>query len=247
MAEFLLQMGAAGGGELRTDDEVTWTVGGSPIGYHNAIVAFDARTGERARQLVDEWDRTLATRGLAGSCHLTPRMRPIELAELLLDVGFVDGGEEPAMAADLSVTQHQPATDLAVTEIKDVNAMSHYRDVLAMGFGEGPKEADWVSAVFTKIGYDRSWRHFIGHVARTPAATASLLLTSHVGGIYFVCTHPEHRRHGYGTAITAHAMAQAAAAGATHAILGSSPMGQRVYEHLGFRTIFSYRLLERET
>lgn len=46
--------------------------------------------------------------------------------------------------------------------------------------------------------------------------------------------------------MTAHAMRQAATAGASHAVLGSSPMGQHIYERLGFNTIFAYRLLERD-
>ncbi len=36
--EFLLSMGRAGGAVERLDDEIAWTIGGSPIGYHNAVV-----------------------------------------------------------------------------------------------------------------------------------------------------------------------------------------------------------------
>lgn len=246
VSEFLLQMGAAGGGEVRADDEVTWTVGGSPIGYHNAVVAFNARTVQRARQIVDDWDRALREQALPGSCHLTPRMQPIEVRQLLLNVGFVDGGEEPAMSADLSVIRDQPSTDLEIADARGAEDMRGYRDVLAAGFGEGPSEADWVTTVFTKIGFTSDWRHYVGYVAGIPVATASLLLTPPAGGIYFVSTHPQLRRRGYGAAITSHAMSEAGAAGASHAVLGSSPMGQHVYEQLGFSTVFDYRLLERE-
>ncbi len=44
--------------------------------------------------------------------------------------------------------------------------------------------------------------------------------------------------------VTYEAMRHAARTGATLAVLGSSPMGQRIYERLGFRTIFSTRLFE---
>jgi hypothetical protein len=37
-AAFLLALGRAGGGEERADSEVTWTIGGSPLSYHNAVV-----------------------------------------------------------------------------------------------------------------------------------------------------------------------------------------------------------------
>jgi ribosomal protein S18 acetylase RimI-like enzyme len=37
-AAFLLALGRAGGGEERDDTEITWTIGGSPLSYHNAVV-----------------------------------------------------------------------------------------------------------------------------------------------------------------------------------------------------------------
>ena len=245
-AAFLLQMGAAGGGDERSDEQATWTVGGSPIGYHNAVVRFDVDDRRRATTLIATFREELRTRGLPGSWHATPTMRPSDLGELLLAAGFHDGGEEPAMAADLAAGIDLPPSELAVSRVEDADGMRDYRDVLAGGFGEGPKEADWVATVFSAIGHGAGWSHFVGRVGGVAVATASLLLTHPVGGIYFVCTSPEHRRRGYGAAITRHAMSDAAALGATHAVLGSSPMGQHVYEALGFRTIFTYRLLEWE-
>lgn len=246
VAAFLLQMGAAGGGEERSDHEATWTVGGSPIGYHNAVVRCDIENAERARAVVDNFVHELRTRRLPGSWHLTPTMRPRRLRELLAATGFEDGGEEPAMVAELPPAIDVPTTDLAISLIDHADGMRDYRDVLAAGFGEGPKEADWVATVFSEIGYDAGWSHFVGRVDGTPVATASLLLTPPVGGIYFVCTRPEDRRRGYGAAITHHAMTHAARSGASLAILGSSPMGRHVYEMLRFRTAFSYQLMEWE-
>ena len=37
-AEFLLVLGRAAGGDERDDEDVHWVIGGSPIGYHNAVV-----------------------------------------------------------------------------------------------------------------------------------------------------------------------------------------------------------------
>jgi ribosomal protein S18 acetylase RimI-like enzyme len=246
VARFLLEMGAVGGGSTRADAEVTWTVGGSPIGYHNAVVACDGADTARARELIGAFHDELRRRALPGSWHVTPSMRPPDLVELLLDAGFVDGGDEPAMAAQLTGDLAAEPTDMTVSVVEDATAMSEYRDVLAAGFGEGPKEADWVATVFAAIGYDGDWRHLVGTVEGTAVATASLLITPPAGGIYFVCTTPTHRRRGHGETITRHAMALVASMGATHAVLGSSPMGQRIYERLGFTTVFSYRLLEWE-
>ncbi len=37
-AELLMAMGTAGGGTQRETSDVRWTIGGSPIDYHNAVV-----------------------------------------------------------------------------------------------------------------------------------------------------------------------------------------------------------------
>ena len=246
VATFLLQLGAAGGGDERSDAEATWTVGGSPIGYHNAVVRCEVDGPGRARAVVEDFLHELRTRHLPGSWHLTPTMRPEHLRAILVAAGFEDGGEEPALAAELPPVVEASARDLEIAPVEHEDGMRDYRDVLAAGFGEGPREASWVATVLSALGDDAGWSHFVGRVDHAPVATASLLLTPPVGGIYFVCTRPDHRRRGYGAAITRHAMSHAANGGATHAVLGSSPMGQPVYEKLGFRTVFSYRLMEWE-
>ena len=245
-AEFLLRMGEAGGGRTRSDAEITWTVGGSPIDYHNAVVRCRASEG-RAAGLVNEWQTELQVRSLPGSWHMTPSMRPSRLPQLLQDAGFRDGGDEPAMAASLSeLGQPPPRGELTIARASDSRDLDAFRRVLAEGFGEGPREADWVVSVYEAIGLseDGPWHHFVGRVDDDPVATASLLLTGEAGGIYFVCTKPDARRRGFGAAITHWAMTCAADRGAAWAVLGSSPMGQSVYEGLGFRTVFSTRLFE---
>lgn len=229
VSEFLLSMGRVGGGSEHIDEEISWTVGGSPIGYHNAVVRVNA-TPERAAELVEEWRAELLSRSVPGSWHLTPRMRPSTLPDLLAAAGFEDGGDEPAMAVTLAALPGPPpASNLDIGLVENPGDLQDYRRVLSAGFGEGPKEADWVASIYerTGLGQDGPWRHFVGRVGYEPVATASLLLTGAAGGIYFVCTTPSFRGRGYGAAITHRAMTEAAASGATYAVLGSSPMGQR--------------------
>ena len=246
---FLLDMGRAGGGDLRDDDEVTWTVGGSPIGYHNAVVACSASPA-RAGELVGEWAGELDRRRLPGSWHLSPSMRPDDLADRLLARGFEDGGDEPAMVADLSVPSPPvPAVDgLEVEPVRSAADLEDYRRVLAEGFGEGPPEAAWAAEVFDRLGLGDGgrWRHLVGRREGTPVATVTLLVHPHeVAGVYFVCTTPPARRRGIGAAVTARALAEARDLGCGAAVLGSSPLGHGVYRRLGFEEVFRYRLLER--
>ncbi len=259
VSAFLLAMGEAGGGRQRADEEVTWTVGGSPIGYHNAVVRCSAGSADAASRLAEQWRSELDDRGLPGSWHLAPSMRPAGLAEVLTDTGFEDGGDEPAMAADLTAAlapglrpASAPTARAAPVEVRparDQPSLEHFRDILASGFGEGPKEADWVAEVFGRIGLaaaDNPWRHYLAFSDGAAVGTASLFLTPATAGIYFVATRPECRGRGIATAVTRHVMGEGRRLGASHAVLGSSPMAHRMYERLGFREVFRYRLFERE-
>ena len=169
-----------------------------------------------------------------------------------LAAGFEDGGDEPAMEADLRAGPPllPPVDGLVVDRVRTVAALDEYRAVLAGGFGEGPPEAAWVAEVFGRIGLgdDVPWQHLLGRLDDEPAATAAVFFSPReVAGLYFVCTTPAVRRRGIGAAITAAAMQVAVEHGCTSAVLGSSPMGEGVYRRLGFEEVFRYRLLERTT
>src|SRR5436189_234700 len=86
--------------------------------------------------------------------------------------------------------------DEVTATVRSTPDLEGCRSGLAAGFGEGPKEADWVASIYSKTGVatDGPWRHFVGRVDEEPVATASLLLTGTTGGVYFVCTRPEFRR-----------------------------------------------------
>jgi ribosomal protein S18 acetylase RimI-like enzyme len=246
---FLLRMGQAGGGAERRDPEVVWTVGGSPLDYHNAVVHCDA-TPARADELVGKWAAELDRRRLPGSWHVSPSMRPVDLVERLLAHGFEDGGDEPAMVADLSVpVPEMPAVEgLAVEPVRTAAHLEDYRRVLAQGFGEGPPEAAWVAEVFgrTGLGDGGPWSHLVGRLDGAAVATTTVLVDPQaVAGVYFVATVPGARRRGIGGATTAAAMRRARDMGCAVAVLGSSPMGYATYRRLGFEEVFRYRLLER--
>ena len=84
---------------------------------------------------------------------------------------------------------------------------------------------------------------YVGYVDSEPVATALTYTGDGTVGIYNVATREAWRRRGFGAAITRHAILEAAAAGATVAILQSSAAGRGVYESLGFREVMRYRIL----
>ena len=237
-AEFLLAMGRAGGGHERDDAEITWNIGGSPIGYHNCVVRADL-TRERADAAIVESQELMQELRMPGSWHVGPSMRPADLGERLRAHGF-QRGPEPGMAIalhEIASVEEPPGFELE--RVASAGQLASYEDVLGRSFGEGPPEAEWVCAIYGKIGLDDAvpWRHYVGRLDGQPVATASMFHGAGVAGLYFVATLPEMRRRGIGAAISRSALVAAQNEGFTIGVLGSSPMGQRVYERLGFATV----------
>ena len=67
-----------------------------------------------------------------------------------------------------------------------------------------------------------------------PVASAEVVFGGGVAGLYSVCTLEAYRRRGFGTALTAHALLAARAAGCSHAILQASTEGAGIYARAGF-------------
>jgi ribosomal protein S18 acetylase RimI-like enzyme len=244
---FLRELGLAGGGVERDDPEVGWVLGGSPIDYDNAVYRARLTEGTADRAIAEsiaELDRL----GVAGTWHVGPWSTPADLPERLLAAGFADDGAEPGMARLLiDLPDAPPPAGTRFAEVADADGLRTWAAILADGFGEGPREAEWAAEVYGVLGVGPRSRHRLvtAHLDGEPAAAAALLLDGGVAGIYFVGTRPRFRGRGLGAAITAHAMALAAEAGAGTAVLGASPMGRPVFERLGFTTVATIRVFAR--
>ena len=70
-----------------------------------------------------------------------------------------------------------------------------------------------------------------------PVATALGVTAGEFTAIFNVATEPTYRRRGFGTALTARAVADGVLAGASWCWLQASDAGYPVYRNLGFRTI----------
>jgi hypothetical protein len=234
-AETLMEMGLVGGGEQREDGGVRWSIGGSPIDYHNCVVAADLDAGRADAAIAQSLERMRA-HGVPGSWHVGPSMRPPDLGSRLLAAGFTEGGSEPGMAADLrELPELDPPEGLRIAAVATTHELKVWSDTLARGFGEGEREATWVGSVFGRIGFGTGrWHHYLAYLNGEPVATSTVHLAGGVAGLYFVMTVPEARRRGIGAAGTLAGMRGARDLGIETAVLGSSPAGRSVYASLGF-------------
>jgi N-acetylglutamate synthase len=85
-------------------------------------------------------------------------------------------------------------------------------------------------------------RAYVGEVAGEGVVTAVSVTLDDAVGIFNVATPPAHRRRGYGAAITARALADGLADGASFGWLQSSEAGYGVYEAMGFETVERFPL-----
>ncbi|GAA0961533.1 hypothetical protein GCM10009554_78150 [Kribbella koreensis] len=242
-AELLLTMGEAGGGRQRSDG-VLWSIGGSPLDYHNAVVGCLVEDGAAADRVVAESLQELRDSGVPGCWHVGPSMRPLDLGDRLLAAGFSYGGPEPGMAVRLADLREAEADGLRIERLTEVDQLEVWAQTLGRGFGEGVKEAEWVASVYRQLGLADPWRHYVGYLDDEPVATATVLLAAGVAGLYFVMTVPEARRRGIGAAITAAVLREARHSGVEYAVLGASPAGRSIYARLGFRELCAVHLYE---
>ena len=83
----------------------------------------------------------------------------------------------------------------------------------------------------------RDGPEIFGSVDDVPVSTAHVGVTGRTAGIYNVATPPEHRRHGYGEALTWAAVAEGGHLGCDHSTLQASPMGAPIYRRMGYRQV----------
>jgi N-acetylglutamate synthase len=106
---------------------------------------------------------------------------------------------------------------------------------VAAGFEEAPEH--FLRLLPPSVMAFDGLRAYVGEVDGEVVTTALGMTRGDNVGIFNVATPPEHRRRGYGMAVSARAAADGFATGASWAWLQSSPAGHGVYEALGFRTL----------
>jgi ribosomal protein S18 acetylase RimI-like enzyme len=172
-------------------------------------------------------------------------MNPANLREILLGGGWKYAGAEPGMAVELRALRNTEVPDgITIREVTSAGDLEIWTGTLAQGFGEGPMEAAWAGEVFGRIGLtgESGWRHYVAFKDGRSVATASVLTSCGVAGLYFVMTVPEQRRSGIGSAITVAALTSASPRGYRVGVLQASDMAKDLYRRLGFREVCRFEL-----
>ncbi len=150
----------------------------------------------------------------------------------------------PAMWLDGPPQRWQPASsDLWVSHVQTLTELDSFRSVLSKVFFISQSEA---CLIMGEKVLDVSYvRHYLAWLNGVPTATASLVLSGDVAGIWNVGTLPEYRRRGIAAGLMHRATADAAALGYPATMLLSSAEGLPLYERLGYKTISTMRMFMR--
>jgi ribosomal protein S18 acetylase RimI-like enzyme len=243
-AELLAWYGATPGGEVRRDPDLLLTISGVSFRAINAAAMADldpSNAGQRIDSATD-WlrSRTDRWRWLVG-----PSSRPLDLGERLIAAGLQQVSDSAGMAMDLHDwrTGAQLPTGVTTELVTDEVGLERWRDIQQRGLGLDAASAEAWWTAHRRVGIE-AWpplRNWIAYLGGAPVAAAALFIGAGVAGIYNVCTVPEARGRGIGSAVTAVAIDAAVADGLDLAVLGASDMGYSVYERLGFREVSRLR------
>lgn len=156
------------------------------------------------------------------------------------------GGVPPAPPASPAggngASAHGPS--LAVRRVASARDLEAFGIPFRVGFGIPARALESLLAAFAAYGLDGDVRHYVGFAGDAPVSSATVILRDGVAGLYDVATVPEARGRGHATAITVHALREAAGDGARGAILHASPSAFGIYERLGFRTVATVRTVQ---
>ena len=232
-------LGAASGAAIATADQATFVATGIPVAFFNGVFVSGP---------VTDPDRVVADAVAFMAEQDVPWLMWVRdgVNDGLLDAGrragLTDAGGPPGMALATIPTTPPTPDALRITTITERADLEIFRDLTARGFELPTEIVDVI--VSDPLVDDPSVAIVIGWVDDTPVSCAMVSVTGTTAGVYNVATPAEHRRCGYGAALTWAAIEQGARRGCDHSILQASEMGAPVYRAMGFVDISQYVQLE---
>jgi len=136
-----------------------------------------------------------------------------------------------------------PPPELRIVNATDSVTVAAWERVLSDGYPLPELQPAQAGILADKRTVEGQLRLWVGYVGNCPVTTAAVLPDGVVEGIYMVATVPEARHRGYGSAITACAVA---CAPTLPAVLQATEDGVAVYTRLGFLDVSRVALWLRQ-
>ena len=178
-----------------------------------------------------------SSKGLPFTWQVDPTDTPEDLPEHLEKHGFTLSSG-PGMALVLNELKIPEAQDdLTFERVRTQELCEVFARLLAKAYGIPEFAWEDFTQLVMSVGIRDDFYHYLGHLDGQPVATATVLYSDGVAGIYNVATLPESRGRRMGSMITAAPLIDAHERGYIVSILHSTQMGYNVYKRLGFEEI----------
>ena len=221
------------GAYTRTSGDAALLVTGVPFPTLNGVLTF--RRSAQRNDVVRLLDVVAAT-GLPHALSIRPGCE-VDFAAVAQARGLVADEPIPLMAMERDVDAVRKAAqhpEMTIRQLEPREAGIH-ASIGAEGF-DAPREA-FERLISPAAMALTGFRAYVGTAHGEHVTTAVGSTLGEYVGIFDVATPERHRGHGYGKAVTARAVLDGFGDGATCAYLQSSPMGFKIYERIGFRTL----------
>jgi ribosomal protein S18 acetylase RimI-like enzyme len=171
--------------------------------------------------------------------------RDADLVDALARAGLPEQAATVGMARSVPAVGVPPATRVDGVELRpvttpaDVGAFADVHRCNVTAAGRSPTAVDHYATpgALTDPAVDA----VVARAGGVPVAGAMALTTGSVVGVYWVVTHPDHRRRGLGRAVTVAVARASVARGADLLVLQATAMGVPLYRSLGFVPFTTYR------
>lgn len=233
-AMFALFAGVSRSGWSRSAEGLFAAVTGCPVPTLNAVLA--SRRGASADGINPLLDEVAA----AGFPYCL-QSRDAAADEVAQARGFALGGSVPLMVLrdDSALAAALRVEGLQIRRLGPDDLGLHL-DAVVNGFGM-PAEilAPFVDSDLLRVSGISA---YVGYLDGAPVTTGLAIRADDAIGVFNVGTPEEHRRRGFGAAVSAQAVADGLTEGASYALLQTSDLGAPVYRALGFQTVESWNI-----
>lgn len=166
---------------------------------------------------------------------------PPEVARSLANASAIENGPRITgmVLAPLPAAIPASPPGLAIVPVTSSAAAREFVATMASGFG-APRRLFEIFGDPTLLGRP-GFTHYLGSVDGKAVATASLVASHGIAGVFNVSTLVPFRRRGFGEAMTYRVLADGAAAGCIAGGLQATALGHPIYLRMGFRDAVDYR------
>ena len=157
--------------------------------------------------------------------------------------GLVKMGEPPEMVLRSPLDPLAPPDEVELASVADLPGVDRFVTTADLAYQTlGMQPGTFTEAVVDPDRFLDPWVHsVVALIDGVPLATAQVLLSHGIAGIYWVGTVAEARGKGLGEAVTRAVTERAFECGAGAVTLQASPQGEPIYRRLGFETLYRYQ------